>query len=247
MLDGKIVKLAKEIHGDLVPESTYHGNVEGADPPLLIYSMPYLGGSSYIEAMAFQVEMDSAEEAMHRVFVRHLARYFARCWFNPLSVDHQTQAKHQKRIRMNLSRLMEELPPSILPSSMLSLLIENLPLLFSPDYPQVLTHGDFSVTNILVDENKFEITGIVDWSLAAVMPFGMDLDILFLATGFMTRDGWHDYSCKLLLQDTFWEEFWAASGIEGEEHRKRTQCLAENAGRLGPISIPTQRRWVAFR
>lgn len=74
MLDGKIVKLAKEIHGDLVPESTYHGNVEGADPPLLIYSMPYLGGSSYIEAMAFQVEMDSAEEAMHRVFVRHLAR-----------------------------------------------------------------------------------------------------------------------------------------------------------------------------
>jgi aminoglycoside phosphotransferase (APT) family kinase protein len=96
-------------------------------------------------------------------------------------------------------RLAEESPSSILSNSMLSKLIENLPLLFNQDYPQVLTHGDFSVTNILVDENKFEITGIVDWSLAAVMPFGMDLDILFLPTGFMTQDGWHDYACKLLL------------------------------------------------
>jgi aminoglycoside phosphotransferase (APT) family kinase protein len=46
---------------------------------------------------------------------------------------------------------------------MLSKLMENLPSLFGQDYPQVLTHGDFSVTNILVDENEFEITGIVDW------------------------------------------------------------------------------------
>ena len=118
---------------------------------------------------------------------------------------------------------------------MLSKLIENLPSLFSQDYSQVLTHGDFSVTNILVDENKFEITGIVDWSLAAVMPFGMDLDILFLTTGFMTRGGWHDYAYKKLLRDTFWEEFWAACGIEGEERRVRTQSLAEAAGQIGAI------------
>ena len=52
MLDEKTVKLAKEIHGDLVPEITYHGNVDGADPPLFIYSMPYLRGSSWIEVTA---------------------------------------------------------------------------------------------------------------------------------------------------------------------------------------------------
>lgn len=74
MLDEEMVKLAKEIHGDLVPESTCHGNVEGADPPLSIYSMPYLRGSSCIEVLAFQVEMDPEEEAKHRVFVKHLAR-----------------------------------------------------------------------------------------------------------------------------------------------------------------------------
>ncbi|KAM5347022.1 hypothetical protein ACJ41O_010027 [Fusarium nematophilum] len=208
MLDEETVKLAREIHGDLVPESTCHGNMEGADPPLSIYSMPYLRGSSCIEVLAFQVGMDPDDEAKHGVFVKHLAR---------------------------LARLAEESPSSILPNLMLSKLIESLPSLFSQDYPQVLTHGDFSVTSILVDENKFEITGIVDWSLAAVMPFGMDLDILFLTTGFMIQDGWHDYACKLLLQDTFWEEFWAVSGIEGEERRGKTQCLAEAAGQIGAI------------
>lgn len=74
MFNEEIVKLAKEIHGDLVPESVCHGSMEGADPPLSIYSMPYLRDSSCIEVLNFQVEMDPEEEAKHGVFVKHLAR-----------------------------------------------------------------------------------------------------------------------------------------------------------------------------
>ncbi|EFY91195.1 hypothetical protein MAC_02866 [Metarhizium acridum CQMa 102] len=233
-LDEGMVRLAKEIHGDLVPESTYHGNVEGADPPLSIYSMPYLRGLCCLEILPFQIEMDPDEEEKHGVFIKHLARYFARCWSFPQSVDHQIQAEKQDGIRKRLARLAEELPSSILPDSMLPKLIEALPSLFGQDYPQVLTHGDFSVTNILVDENKLEIVGIVDWSLAAVMPFGMDLDVLLLTTGFMTTDGWHDYACKSMLQHTFWEEFWTVSGIE-EEGRGRTRVLAETACTIGAL------------
>ncbi|KAH7242545.1 hypothetical protein BKA59DRAFT_481003 [Fusarium tricinctum] len=66
------------------------------------------------------------------------------------------------------------------------------------------------------------------------MPFGMDLDILFLTTGLMTRDVWHDYGCKAVLLDTFWKDFWSVSGIE-EEHRGRIQTLAEAAGQIGAI------------
>ncbi|KIL90690.1 hypothetical protein FAVG1_06425 [Fusarium avenaceum] len=234
MLNEEIVKLAKEIHGDLVPESIYHGSMEGADPPLSIYSMPFLRGSPCIEVLAFQVEMDPEEEAKHCVFVKHLARYFARCWSRSLPFGDQIQAEKQERIRKRLAWLADASPSSPLSTSMLSKLVENLPLLFSQDYPQVLTHNDFSVTNILLDENKFDITGIVDWSLATVMPFGMDLDILFLTTGFMTRDGWHDYACKTVLLDAFWKEFWTVSGIE-EERRGRIQSLAEAAGRIGAI------------
>jgi len=67
------------------------------------------------------------------------------------------------------------------------------------------------------------------------MPFGMDLDILFLTTGLMTKDGWHDYTCKQQLQRIFWEEFWAVSGIDGDEVRSRTRSLAEAAGQIGAI------------
>ncbi|KAB5558335.1 hypothetical protein GE09DRAFT_109119 [Coniochaeta sp. 2T2.1] len=235
VLDEGMVKLAKEIHGDLVPESTCHGKLEGADPPLFIYSMPYLRGSSCIEVLASRVEMDPGEEAKHEVFIKHLARYFARCWSSSRTVQRQPQENQREEIRKRLSQLAEEPLSSILPNSMLPRLINDLPSLFSQDYPHVLTHGDFSVTNILVDKNQFEITGIVDWSLPAFMPFGVDLDILFLTTGFMTRDGWHDYACKLKLQRTFWEEFWAVSGIQGGELRSRIQGLAEAAGQIGAI------------
>lgn len=130
---------------------------------------------------------------------------------------------------------MEEPSLSTLPKLMLTELIDKLPSIFSQDYPQVLTHNDFSVTNILVDDKNFKITGIVDWSLATIMPFGLDLDILFLTTGFMTLDGWHDYSCKPLLQATFWEEFWTVTEIDGEEHQTKTRSLAEAAGQIGAI------------
>ncbi|KAF2966703.1 hypothetical protein GQX73_g6875 [Xylaria multiplex] len=234
VLDDEIIKLAKEVHGDLVPEPTYHGNMEGADPPLFIYSMPCLQGSSYIKVMPFQTEMDSDERDKHTVFTKHLARYFAQCWLRPQLASRHSQAEQQEGIRRRLARLMEELPSSGLLYSTVSKLIECLPSLFSQNYPQVLTHNDLSVTNILIDENTFEIMGIVDWSLATVMPFGMDLDVVFLATGFVTRDGWHNYAYKQLLQGAFWEEFWLVSGIGGD-HQSGIKNLAQTAGQIGAV------------
>lgn len=73
-LDDQMVGLAKKIHGDLVPESVWHGNVEGSDPPLSIYSMPYLRGSALVEVQSVEVEMSSDEEAKHEMLFKHLAR-----------------------------------------------------------------------------------------------------------------------------------------------------------------------------
>ena len=61
----------------------------------------------------------------------------------------------------------------------------------------------------------------------------MDMDILYFATGFMTLKGWHDYSCKQLLQDTFWDEFWVVTGIEGKERQGRIRSLGQAAGQIG--------------
>lgn len=78
-------------------------------------------------------------------------------------------------------------------------------MLFSDKYLQVLTHGDFTKTNVLIDPDTYETTGIVDWSLASVLPFGVELDCHFLMTGCMDLDGWHNYACR----ERLWEAFWA--------------------------------------
>ena len=115
-------------------------------------------------------------------------RYFARYWLKPQPVDVQVQIERQAGIRCRLSNLRESLL-SVLPSSIISELEHRLPILFSQEYPQVLTHGDLSRTNILVDKDMYEITGIVDWSLVTVLPFGMELDCLLLTTGYMDLSG----------------------------------------------------------
>lgn len=164
-----------------------------------------------------------------------LSSYFARCWSYPQPVDFQRQSLQREAIRARLTKFLEEMPTSTLLKSTVSSLIDSLASLFDQDYPQVLTHGDFSITNILVDEKSFEITGIVDWSLASLMPFGMDLDILFLTTGFLYLDGWNDYTCKSRLLDAFWEEFWAATAIKREDRREGIRALAEAAAKIWAV------------
>jgi Ser/Thr protein kinase RdoA (MazF antagonist) len=41
------------------------------------------------------------------------------------------------------------------------------------DLPVVLNHGDFIPSNVLVDEETWEISGLVDWAEAEDLPFGM--------------------------------------------------------------------------
>jgi hypothetical protein len=112
---------------------------------------------------------------------------------------------------------------------------DSLPALFALDYPQVLTHGDLSRTNILVDGDTYEITGIVDWSLTTILPFGMELDTMFLTTGYMNRDGWHDYACCWRLREAFWSEFSSAVGVENDTQRDKIRDIAERAARIGAI------------
>jgi hypothetical protein len=103
------------------------------------------------------------------------------------------------------------------------------------NYHWALSYCDLSLTNILLDEETFDMTGVVDWSLASIMPFGADLDILFLTTGFMTLDGWNDYACKSQLLDTFWDEFWHASGIEEEDRQGRIKASAEAVAKIWDV------------
>lgn len=135
-------------------------------------------------------------------------------------------------IQRRLARLKES--SSVVSAQAISELEDSLPTLFGQDYPHVLTHGDLSRTNILMDEDTYEITGIVDWSLAAHLPFGMELDCLFLTTGYMDLGGWHDYACRSRMHETFWVEFWSAAGVD-ESARVGAREMAERAAKIGAI------------
>ena len=90
--------------------------------------------------------------------------------------------------------------------------------------------------NILVDPDTYDITGIIDWSLAALQPFGLELDCLVLMVGFMDLKGWHDYNCRPQLLDAFWTEFWTFSEIGNDSSQpKAIRATAEAAAKIGAI------------
>jgi hypothetical protein len=262
-LDEGNIELALLLHGSLVPSAVNCGIVSGSDPPLIIHTMPLLPGIACLEALICEVDMDPDEEAKHVRFVTHLARYdapslasflavglsipakvaniqlqryFARCLSSPRPTEPEARAEQQKGISNRLATLAAS-PSGAVPMSTLSELQTVLPVLYTGEYPQVLAHGDLSKTNILVDPDTYEITGIVDWSLAAVQPFGMELDCLYLMTGYMDLNGWHDYACRPRLLEAFWAEFWASAGIrdEGGSTRQRVRAIAEAAAKIGAV------------
>lgn len=81
-LDHGVLKLARSIHGALVPEAVFHGKMPNSNPPLLVYTMPYLPGTPCLEAFSGQAELSLEEESRHIRFAVHLARYSVLFFFN---------------------------------------------------------------------------------------------------------------------------------------------------------------------
>lgn len=73
-LDQTVIELARFIHGDLVPEATFHGKLPGSNPPLLVYTMACLSGSPCLQLFDTETELRPKEEARYMCFVKHLAR-----------------------------------------------------------------------------------------------------------------------------------------------------------------------------
>jgi len=78
------------------------------------------------------------------------------------------------------------------------------------DYPMVLNHGDFIPSNILVDEQTWEITGMADWAEAEYLPFGTCLYGLEHLLGYLvpasptTKPSWVYFDNAEKLRGSFW-------------------------------------------
>ncbi|KAI4686686.1 hypothetical protein J4E81_008346 [Alternaria sp. BMP 2799] len=84
------------------------------------------------------------------------------------------------------------------------------------DYPVVLNHGDLIPSNILVDQNTWEITGLVDWAEAEYLPFGTCLYGLEHLLGTISLDPaksvpkWTYFNGATQLRELFWSRFFDA-------------------------------------
>lgn len=94
---------------------------------------------------------------------------------------------------------------------------------------------DLSETNILADRESLAISGIIDWSLASIQPFGFELWALRRTSGIMSGAGWHDYCSREVSESAFWEEFWNVTGIKEDQERSGIQRRSILASKLGLI------------
>lgn len=63
----------------------------------------------------------------------------------------------------------------------------------------------------------------------------MELDTLLLATGYMDLSGWHHYTCRLNLLDSFWDEFWAQCQISDDVRQQEIRAAAIQATKIGAV------------
>ncbi|RMJ03300.1 hypothetical protein CDV36_015174 [Fusarium kuroshium] len=217
------MSLAKTVHPQFVASCKYHGTI-GQSRPLHIYEMDNLPGTTYI--MSRNISTVQPPDAVFRQHntVKDLARcvqkfitsfqamadsvdrFFAQSWNNGQCLNPDDAAPLLAEFRSKFDLLARSLPSRF--ASNLDRIRKELPSLFSGALPFVLSHGDLCEMNILINSETGNITGIVDWAEARILPFGFSLWGFENVLGYMDSGGWHYYDNRRELEDLFWQTFW---------------------------------------
>ncbi|ETR96667.1 hypothetical protein M419DRAFT_51959, partial [Trichoderma reesei RUT C-30] len=209
-LTESMLKLAKAVHGDLVPSCLHLGWI--GDPNgsrLYIYEMNRLPRGNYITA-------------------RSRLSLFAEPWQWFTTGGHEASdiSTIKSDCEARFKHLAATLPDRFLP--VITEVQQAIPSLFIGSYAMVLFHGDLNETNILVDTHT--ITGIIDWAEASMQPFGFALYALENCLGSMGPDGWKWFDDVDDLRNAFWKRFIELTGLSETQRQ-----LAELAGKAGII------------
>ncbi|KAF1950266.1 hypothetical protein CC80DRAFT_456045 [Byssothecium circinans] len=178
LLDMNMLELAKEIHGEVVPRCSELGWIgDPSGSPLAIYEMDRLHGENYIMARP-SLTHDKRLNTVHS-----LASFFAQSWQKGKLASSRlaNMSAISTECYARFEYLADAIPKRFLPA--VTEIQAALPALLDGCYPVVLTHGDFNEVNILVDPDSGEITGVVDWPDASILPFGFALYALENALG----------------------------------------------------------------
>ncbi|KAI0478401.1 hypothetical protein GGR56DRAFT_320638 [Xylariaceae sp. FL0804] len=234
-IDSGVIHAAKSIHGDLVPDAHYCGQVGDGSEVLTLYKMPRLPGERLMEVYPKVAEFTEDQQVKSATLYRELARYFARTWLKPQPLSAEALKEDEATVRRKISILRDSGDYPYL-DNILSKIERVLPDVYAPGWPTVLNHGDFSEGNMLVDPETYAITGIIDWARSSVRPFGMDLSTLFANFAVFSFDGDNvtAYEVAPRHEELFWAEFWDVTGIPDAE-RSKIRRTAELVAKLDVI------------
>ncbi|GAB0137434.1 hypothetical protein EsDP_00005698 [Epichloe bromicola] len=143
--------------------------------------------------------------AISQIRADDVSSFFAQSWNNSQQSHPDDTASLLAEFRSKFDLLAASLPERF--TSNLSVVRQALPALFSGAFPFVLSHGDLCEMNMLISPETGNITGIVDWAEARILPFGFSIWGLENLLGYMDSEGWHYYDDHYELEDIFWKTF----------------------------------------
>ncbi|KAH9222825.1 hypothetical protein DL95DRAFT_145020 [Leptodontidium sp. 2 PMI_412] len=223
-LDLRVTTAARDIYGTFAPETEYIGTLPASG--LLVYKMERIRGIS------FKHLRDST--AIHRMPVygrarlcRDFAVFLSKSWYRG-TVEHRPLGRVGRSIRTRLQSLCTDLPVRF--QGKARHVLANLQRIET--LPWVLTHGDIVAANIMVDPSSGELTGLVDWAEAEILPFGVCLYGLEELLGEITPTGFQDCSDARILRDLFWAELKRHIPALGWSHTLEAVKLARDLGVL---------------
>ncbi|KAL5408472.1 hypothetical protein PMIN03_006554 [Paraphaeosphaeria minitans] len=243
-LDGDVAEAARRTYGALAPRMR---RLECSELPggLRAVEMERLAGTPLAK-----VEVGGGSWERQVRLVESFARLVARGWSaavdgNPskcsradtptegLWLEEHCTGKVGRVILLKLRKLAMELPDEALRARVRDTIARLLDI---EDYPVVLNHGDMIPSNILVDEETWAVSGLVDWAEAEMLPFGTCLyGLEYLLGGFepmfsVDRTGteplWRYRQGSDLLRGRFWQTL-KEERPKIEESIEELQCMRD--------------------
>lgn len=221
-LDLKVTTATREVYGSFAPVTRYISTIPTSG--LLVYSMQRVNGVSFGD---FREGLGKDASHFREALCRDFATFLSK-GFNCNKVADIPLGIVGSSITLRLESLSKDLPVRF-QSTALGIL-GQLPRIKA--LPWVLTHGDITPSNIIVNPATGRLAGFVDWAEAEHLPFGVCLYGLEELLGEMTPTGFRYHRDASDLRDVFWAELCKQISDLRNKHTLEAVRLARDLGVL---------------
>ncbi|KAJ8606042.1 hypothetical protein MRB53_041240 [Persea americana] len=209
-ISAEIARAARDVHGELAPGLLLHRSIVIHGTQYQLLRMSLLSGSRFDELQPACRIIDQKSIERMEVLMSGMAHFFAQSWQEADSCHHKCDGKIGRSIPTRLRRLAEELPSAAL-RRLAGRCLDDMQAGLLDILPVVLTHGDLLSSNIMVDEQRWKLRGVIDWAEAEYLPFGMALYGVERLLGYMSTDKeklpcFVYYDCADELRELFWKQ-----------------------------------------